>query len=644
MKKNLVDVLSHGTENLLGNLPGMMGLVGAVGIFALAGAVLSRDRMPMLMALRGWALATMLAMTLPQIGIRSLTVVLVIMGGMATAGIWSLRGHPIETRGLVPSLVLGVPLFVLSAVVPSIYWDSYLHWLPNAQYLVQTDQLISAPLPHAFYSMHPTYPPALAIPVYVASRITGQFAIGAAQTISSVFLVLTVQQFVVAFQQNGRQQTVRANRTWATALISLMAICLANPANHNFSYRPAVQGLHYWSALPDHILAVVILSMLLVVAMHLSPVDGTDGSEPVRHPIQVSTLLSFGIIIASLKQSGWVLVFVVVIATAIVVGAAGLSRRRGIATLACLVAASTVASTVWQFYLARFLPIGDQFAIGNPQDWRFDLLPALLNACWAVVQEHQMFYLLVLAAIALGGYALVGKQQRPMTTIATLIAISGIAFIGHTATLIMAYLGTGFEDWEVRTASSWQRYVSQMGFSSCAAVLLLLFLRVSRIMRPVANSITRSYLLIAVTAALAYLPVTASAIGTLHYYDRYRDESRRLAIAALKEIPAQSRLAVMGEHWSTNFLLYSAWADIPAASRPWLTAFHRVRTYDEVPEAVNLISQWMSDPSIDCILVLDLADFAPVIGLPAAPDHVRCRVDAQWKVLELGRQTVDKLN
>jgi len=644
MKQKLVDVWFQVIENLLANLPGIVGLVAAVGIFALAGAVLSKDRTPILMTLRGWAFATMLAMTLPLIGIRSLTVMLVFMGGMAATGIWRLRGRPIETRGLIQSLVLGAPLIVLSAAAPSIFWDSYAHWLPNAQYLVQANQLISAPLPPAFYSMHPTYPPALAVPIYVASRLTGQFAIGAAETLSSVILVLTVQQFVVAVQQDGRQQVVGANRTWATTLVALMALCLANPAVHNFSYWPANQGLHYWSAISDPIMAVVILSMLLVVATHLSPADTTHGNVAVRHPIQMSTLLSFGILITALKQGGWVLVSVVVIASAIVVGVAGLSRKRSMATLACLVAGSAAASAVWQLYLTRFLPITDQFAVGTLQEWRFDLLPALLNASWAVVQQHQIFYLLVLLAVALGCYALVAKRRRPLTTLDTMMAICGIAFIGHIATLIMAYLGTGFEEWGIRSASSWQRYASQLGFSCCAAVLLLVLLRLSAIRLPVALSGTRSYLLITTVAVLAYLPVAASAVGTLRYFDRYRDESRRLALAALTEIPAQSRLAVMGELWSTNFLLYSAWAEIPVALRPRLQAFHRVRAYDEVPEAVRVIARWTSDPAIDCILVLDLADFAPSIGLPATPDHIRCGSDAQWRGLELGRRDLDELN
>ena len=67
---------------------------------------------------------------------------------------------------------LSAPLLALGAVIPSLYVDSYLHWLPNAFYMVETGHFPAAPL-GGFPSLHPSYPPALGLITYFSSVLTG---------------------------------------------------------------------------------------------------------------------------------------------------------------------------------------------------------------------------------------------------------------------------------------------------------------------------------------------------------------------------------------------------------------------------------------------------------------------------------------
>jgi hypothetical protein len=108
-------------------------------------------------------------------------------------------------------------------------------------------------------------------------------------------------------------------------------------------------------------------------------------------------------------------------------------------------------------------------------------------------------------------------------------------------------------------------------------------------------------------------------------------------------LPPHARIAVMGHEWSRIFILYSAWADVDATRRPWVTEYYEVAYRADIPRARARLARWLQNESIDCILILDGADFAASADMPPAPDLVRCAPDKDWRVLELGRRDIHRL-
>lgn len=638
--QKLGDFLSLVVATLLDSLPGLLGLVLVLAIFGLAGAAISRDRTPILLVVRGWAVATMLAITLPLAGTSGIAAVLYVMLALAGVGVLRVWKYPLDTRSLMPCIVLGLPLIVLSAMVPSIYWDAYTHWLPNAHYLTETDELISAPLRVGFYSFHPTYPPALAMPAYLASQLSGEFAIGTAQSFCSAILILTLQHAIVAVRTLG-QDSNAARGKWSAALLALLAIALFNPTLHDFRYAPTAQSLQYWSALADPTLAVLVLVTLLVIAQQLA--SHPLGTQGERKPTQIATLLAVGVLLATLKNSGGGFVAVILIATFVVAVTIRLDRLRTTVTLASLAVGSIVASALWHVYLARSLPLADAYGLMDFEQWRLDQLPLLAVACFDVMAASWPFSVLVSLSLVLGVRAMLRRQRDSILTLDLLLALAGLTFLGHAASMAFAYLTFGFEDYEIAGAHSWQRYVGQAGFACCAAVLIAMLSRLPARGLSVESGRARRVLLLAGIAAIAYVPTVLSAAGTVGFYQRARQESRELAVESLTRIPPHSRVAVLAEDWSRIFVQYSSWAEFDAASRPHVITFSDMQSQIDIPVGQGVISTWMQDSSIDCILLLNVIDFAPVINLPAEPDHLWCRSDDDWQTLDLGRQNLHRL-
>src|SRR4051812_6604317 len=120
----LVEMFSQIQTQLNQGVPGLFALIAVFLLFALAGAAVSRDRTPILMTVRGWAIAAALAIALPLVGVESLAVPIVPVGLLAVLGIFALVRKGIERYALLASVVLGAPLVLLGCTVPSTFMDT----------------------------------------------------------------------------------------------------------------------------------------------------------------------------------------------------------------------------------------------------------------------------------------------------------------------------------------------------------------------------------------------------------------------------------------------------------------------------------------------------------------------------------------
>ena len=634
MDSRLVELLSQIQTQLKQGLPGLVALIAVIVLFALAGAVVSRDRTLILMTVRGWVIAALLAIVLPLFGIASLAVVLIVVSLLALLGVFALFRGGIDRYALIPSIVLGAPLLLLGCMVPSTFMDAYNHWLPNAQYLVQLGHLIAAPLPPGFYSLHPTYPPALALPVWIASQLLGKFAIGTAQAMTTMLIVLSVP--LVARFVSGTTNSSPQGRPWTETLLGFMAVVLLNPGAHDFAYYPAQHSVQFWSVVADPPLSVLALVTLLVLATGLSK-DQRAAAQSQLDPV---TLLSLGALPAATKPGGEYLIGVIAIATVLLTLAARLDLRRTLVAVGWLTGGAIVAALLWKVYELRFQPIED-LRLGAPNEWRFDLLPPFLRSCAAAVRAHLLFYGLIAAAFVIGIRAVLSHRDKS-SALELLLLMSSVAFAGHVATLIMAnVMAVGFGDWEVRGAYSWQRYASQAGLAACAATLLLALswirARIAR-RRPVGSELARTRpvkmsALLTVIVGIAYIPAAISALGSMRYYTKVRLETHQRALADLSKMPANATYAVAGHVWSLVYVLYTAWADVDASHRPWQIDSIDLENQQGMPAVVEKVRAWSEDPAIDCILLIDADTLSPLLGLDPSSDHLRC--NGTWRPIEV---------
>ena len=626
-------------QQFLGNAPDMVGLFIVLGVFMLAGAAVSKDRTPLLLVICGWALSVTASILIALVGIRSLTVVLAFMLLLAGLGAWRVRSRPVDTRMLLPSVLLGAPLLALSAIVPSTYYDAFLHWLPNASYLVQANHLIAAPLEPGFYSLHPTYPPALALPVYFASRLSGHFAPGAAQVLTGALLVLATQHIALAVAPDTRGAGARPDG-WLSVLLVFLALVLLNPTIHSFSAWPPVNSLEFWSVQADSTIAVLVVTAVAAMAEALGS-DPHRGKAKAAAVSEVPVLASLGVLISTLKPNGIAIVVVLIASVSIIALLGRLGVRRA-AVLVPFAVGAVAAATLWQGYLARFLPVGDVVGFRVLEHWRFHLLPEFLRSCLGVLRSNLLFYLSGGVALIVGLRAVVARNRRPPNVLELALAISGLALLGHLASLVVAYLSAGLEDWAIKQAFSWQRYASQVGLAASTAALLALGLLIRNRLRWPVGTGKSTVAVVLLAAALAYIPLAFSAKGYMLLYLQHREEPHRLGLQALAEIPPGTRVGVLGGDWALIYMRYSAWAELNSAQRPRVVDAQRLG-FAEEREVLPLFEKWIVDPGFDCVVLIDAVAFAPRVGLAAEPDQFWCKNDQHWHVLDLGRTELNQL-
>jgi len=618
-------------------IPGISALIGVLAAFAafwtIGRLVPGRESWERLLA--GWAIAYVASVVAAVCGIANLKIVLALCALILIVALIvsrpkleRLSGSLFNTHRQGFALWLAaIALLALGLVTPPVFWDSYAHWLPNSSYLYQFDHFAEAPLVN-FPSLHPTYPNALPFIIYISSVITGRFTELAGNIVNVVMLLVAMGCANRLLREEWPLPNDGDARARASGyLLAAVAFCIAVPLN------PAIEVQYYWSAIADPALAVLVFVMIAECSRLMTRED----SVGVRATLFLLFLL--GCLTGGLKPNAWPLAFILIVSAAFVGTIHGIGVRRWLPPAAAILAGTLFTSILWKLYLRSHLPIPDQFVIRPFAKWSFDLWKDLLFAMLEIVRSHTRYSVVVLLTMAVGLLSLLRRSFIANPTSRVLVGFVSVAMALHVASLFAAYLGTGFEDWMIQSASSFPRYTSQVGYAVCLTGLMLLALKVLPMLSSVYARLSPAAVatLCAIGCAGFFVLVTVRQTLALVPSSRENTHRRHLALAALKNVRPGDRFTTVGTKWSYNYLRYGSWVDLEPGERPTLVDRFFVNDTDSTCDGNKFLAQWRADPTIDAILFVDARDFAARCARDPSPDQLWQRSIDEWHRIELDR-------
>ncbi len=574
----------------------------------------------------GWALVYLLSVIAALAGVRSLDCVVVATAVLAVVSlVW--RRPQLSRHTLFPYLA-ALPFLALSVLTPPVFSDSYSHWLPNASYLYQLGHFPETPLGN-FISLHPTYPTALPLVIYMVSVVTGRFAELAGNVINAVMVLLAMGCIWQLLRETWPSRDGTLLETpFSRCLIAAITFCIAIPLN------PAIEIRYYWSVIADPALGVLVLLTIAECCRYMASQSPHRGE---KHSLFL--LFALACLVSGLKPNAWLLA--PILGTA--VGFVGLVHRvpvrRWLPPAIAIVGGALLSAILWKLYLVQHLAIPDQFAVRRLTEWSFELWDELLTAMLQILKTHTLYSALVLATMGLGFASLIRRTLISNPTLRLMAGLVSVAMALHVASLFAAYLGGGFEDWMITTASSFPRYTTHVGYAVCVTGLVvastvfvpLLSSRLSGI----SSRVVATACLMGCVALFAFTIVRPTL--ALQFLAEERAYDRKLALAALKEIEAGARVVAAAPKWTVTYLRYAVWADLKARERPHLVEDLMFFEADDDCQADRVLAGWLANPSIDAVLLVNAREYTRRCAPNSAPNRVWRRLVGRWEVLDLQR-------
>jgi hypothetical protein len=601
----------------------LLGVLVAFGSFWIVGRVVPQRSFweyPLL----GWTFVYVLSVVATLCGIDNLKIVVALAGALVVGSlIWRrprFRGHSV-----IPYLI-AIPVLALSVLTPPVFWDSYAHWLPNSGWLFQRDHFPEAPLV-SFYSLHPTYPTALPLVVYISSLVAGFFTELAGNVTNAVLILLAMaclwqvlRDFLAPLLSDMLGPRV------SQYVVVAIAFCIALPLN------PAIEVRYYWSAIADPSLAVLALVMTIGCCRLMASEQGPHTNR------SLFVLFTLGCLAAGLKPNAWLLAVVMAVSAGFVGIVHRIPFRRWAVPALAILGGTVFGTVLWKLYLRTHLDIPDQFSVQGLSTWRFDLAPALFLAMLRILETHTVYSTLVLASMAAGIWSFIRRSSFGNLTVRLAIGFITIAMALHLATLFAAYLGGGFDERSILTASSFPRYTSQAGYAVCSIGLLAFAFTAVPFFAPLLTRIPAKAMVTLCVLGCVGLFLLQTARVTLNLEELVSDRfaRRQLAFAVLEELPGH-RVAAAGARWSLNYLRYGVFAHMEEAKRPTIDEYVMLFEADDHCGARDAVTGWLADPAIDIVLLIDAGDFAARCMHNPAPDQVWRRSAGKWEVLDLNR-------
>lgn len=439
----------------------MAALTGAVAVFAVSaglaalGSLLNRSlHFQAYDIFSGWGFAA---------GVLTLTAVLFthalpfvtfgLFAAMIIAAIPALKRRYFVSPFWLFALFPG--LFVLTAlnIAGIAKWDDFSHWVPNALYLFQNNDVPGAGLPPA-YSVWPGYPYALPFLTYMASWLADGFLMqgGAMNNFMLLMAFAALLTFTTRDLSDKRPLTLHGIGMMGLALL---VTTLANPS-FNASFTMTNQG--------DTSTMVLVgsLGILFWHAITLLTKNKKNKRAAIKTLVVPIALAAIALILV--KQVNIALLGILTFAF-LVLAWKNKVLKPALLWLPAMILPALIMRFVWQYYVNAELA-GNGFGIRPLHEWRFDLLaPLLQSMALEMVEKNGLFIPMWIIA----GFGVI-SLFRPPTPLRNILLLTAIGFIGYLSFLLMTYLGATFTESEIRRAGYLYRYTSHVGLLEIAAL------------------------------------------------------------------------------------------------------------------------------------------------------------------------------
>ena len=405
----------------------------------------------------GWAAVIITFTVAGSLGNTRFTAVAVLLAAVAViAGVatWRRDGR-LTTSGTVRIVVLAAPLIAIAAAMIPTQWDEFTHWLPNARYLIEFDSVPRADLPENPAVME-SYPYAIPLVMFMASRIDGYMALNAA-AIFSVFLYLSfgllIARIVVATASGGVGREGPTSRNldavrmgWATCALGGLAVTILNPTYVTrllfSSYADAPTGI-----------AVGFSAILIWLMTNALADEDRQGARALAWQAGLACTAMVG-----LKQVNIVFLMAVALALAVLVLRDPAVKFREVLRLSIRIfVLPVVVYALWKLHVTLHIK-GGEFSFLPYGDWLIREIPQIIARMALIASKKGGYFTVMSVAVVLGAFA----AWRPRGALGRLAIISGVLFLSYNFFLLFTYVSAFGYDEGTRAASYW-RYNTHLG-------------------------------------------------------------------------------------------------------------------------------------------------------------------------------------
>lgn len=559
----------------------------------------------------GWAIAAIFSASLAPWRIPQTIPSRILIG----CGLLALLNKRSLRHQVLHSLALGLPLAVMTAVMPATQFDEFSHWLPNTRFLVDHDAYWLAG-EWLGTSNKPSYPNGVPVIALLVSRIAGP---AATETAFKTFMVFCIVAFgwLLAGARNGRSAST-------PTVLGFVLLALVDPF-----LDPRISLTSYADAPTGIVLAVA----------GLAAAAGLTSAKKAQFGAAEAwfawTGLACGALVM-LRSTNLVLV-AAVFATVLVNGSKDVRiLSKGLARMA---APPFIGVAVWQVYL-HVAGIGPDMSPRPPARWDWAAPLSVLRSLFGERLVNNPKMAIAAAAILVAGVGLVircraqhqareGVVADQRSVFLTTAVISGcfLVFLAWT------YMAVFTPEEVARAASAW-RYLAELGPILTLAVVVGLPRTALRTSKGVSTTLVGG----------ASLAIVLSPIWGRGYYGvacRYGDVVAARSIISDLRVPL-SRFAPSNSKARRVVIAHPAmanwFANVAAYDLGWPVA-DRSFAYRLGEDEGARIEQWGWDVGADAVLdlsVLDRQSLAATSIVPPVALRVRPQQrDQPWPTIAM---------